>query len=199
MNKCSNYHHGDLRNALIMAAVELIEESGSPEFAISDAAKRAGVSAAAPYRHFKDRNDLLEAICDLYFIGLGEEVAATRAAFPQGSREGIIALGHTYVQYLLSKSAFYNLAWNREQGVEKDPVNRPGFQTFIGAVEAWCNRQELTGADPLDLGIKLWALVHGFAVLHMNRQLQHFMPDADVDNMLTSSANAFLDGMEQGS
>lgn len=202
MNKCNNYHHGDLRNALIMAAVELIEESGSAEFAISDAARRAGVSAAAPYRHFKDRNALLDAVCDLYFIGLGEEAAATRGAYPDGSRNGIIALGHTYLAYVLSRAAFYNLAWTREKDLEtpaEKEVSRPGFQTFIGAVECWCERQEITDADPLDLGIKLWALVHGLAVLEMNGQLRYFMPGAVVSDMLTSSARAFLDGVEQGS
>jgi AcrR family transcriptional regulator len=200
MSKCNNYHHGNLRNALILAAVELIEESGSPEVAISDAAKRAGVSAAAPYRHFKDRNALLDAVYDLYFIGLSAEAGATRAAYLEGSRDCIIALGQMYAQYLMSRAAFYNLAWARNKPVEAEPegqVSRPGFQTFIGAVQDWCNKQGLIDADPLDLGIKLWALVHGLTVLEMNGQLQHFMPGAVASDMLTSSANAFLDGVEQ--
>lgn len=200
MTKCSNYHHGNLRNALIMAAAELIEENGSAEFAISDAARRAGVSAAAPYRHFKDRNALLDAACDLYFIGLGEAVSKTRKSYPEGSRGSIVALGHTYSQYVLSRSAFYNLAWARETETDVPPeeqVSRPGFQTFIGAVKAWCDMQKLADADPLDLGIKLWALVHGLSLLEMNGQLQFNMPGAKVTDMLTSSANAFLDGVEQ--
>lgn len=196
MSKCKNYHHGNLRNALIMATVELIEESGSAEFAISDAAKRAGVSAAAPYRHFKDRNALLDAVCDLYSLGLGEEASNTMAAHTEGSRASIIALGHMYLHYVLSRKAFYNLAWTREQQFESEP-QRPGFQTFIGAVDNWCKKQGLAAADPLDLGIKLWALVHGLAVLEMNGQLHHFMPEANTDDMLASSANAFLDGVEQ--
>ena len=53
----SGYHHGDLRDALILAAAALIEEQGSLSFSITDAAKRAGVSSAAPYRHFHDKND----------------------------------------------------------------------------------------------------------------------------------------------
>ncbi len=96
MTKCKSYHHGDLRNALIMAAVELIEESGAAEFTMADAARRAGVSAAAPYRHFRDRNELREAVSYLYFIGLGEATEATREAWPEGSREAIIALGQMY-------------------------------------------------------------------------------------------------------
>lgn len=196
----SNYHHGDLRNALIMAAVELIEESGSADFAMSDAARRAGVSAAAPYRHFKDRHALLDAVCDLYKIGLGEAATTTRSAYPEGSRESIIALGHMYAGYVMSRSAFYHLAWSREQSGENPEeigADRPGFHTFIGAVEAWCQRQGLRKANPLDLGIKLWGLAHGLAVLKMNGQLDHFMPGADIHDMLETGAKAFLHGVEQ--
>ena len=200
MSKCNPYHHGDLRNALIMAAVALIEDSGSADFAMSDAAKRAGVSAAAPYRHFKDRHALLDAVRDLYIIGLGDAAAQTRDNYPEGSRECIIALGQTYTSYVLSRSAFYNLAWSREESGEasaEDTADHPGFQTFIGAVDAWCRCHGLRKANPLDLGIKLWGLAHGLAVLKMNGQLDHFMPGADIHDMLETGANAFLGGVAQ--
>ncbi|NQY04519.1 MAG: helix-turn-helix transcriptional regulator, partial [Halieaceae bacterium] len=64
------YHHGDLRNALIVAAAELISERGSFDFAMVEAARRAGVSNAAPYRHFRDKEALLEAVGQLGFLGL---------------------------------------------------------------------------------------------------------------------------------
>lgn len=203
MSKCNPYHHGDLRNALIMAAVELIEENGSTEFAIADAARRAGVSAAAPYRHFKDRNALLDAVCELYFIGLGAAATATCDAYAHGSRESVIALGHMYIDYVLSRSDFYRLAWAQGNEANAEPqecaVHRPGFHTFISAVDAWCKQQQLRAADRLDLGLKLWGLAHGLAVLKMNGQMDYFMPGADIHEMLESSANTFLDGVEQES
>ena len=71
MNNSNNgYHHGHLRDSLILAAAALIEEQGSLSFSITDAAKRAGVSSAAPYRHFQDKNDLLDNVRDLAFMGL---------------------------------------------------------------------------------------------------------------------------------
>ena len=57
--RCNNYHHGDLRNALIVAAAELIERDGTLDFSIAEAAASAGVSAAAPYRHFADKEACL--------------------------------------------------------------------------------------------------------------------------------------------
>ena len=200
MSKSGNYHHGDLRNALILAAVELIEERGAPEFALSEAARRAGVSAAAPYRHFKDREALLEAVSELCFIGLGEAALDTRNAWPEGSRESIIALGRMYIEYVSERPAFYNLMWGQDISHERtdpDDTHRPGFYTFVGAVEAWCDKQGLSGCNPLDLAIKLWAMAHGLAVLRINGQIAKFVDDADVVTLLTSSANTFLDGVER--
>ncbi len=199
MSKCGSYHHGNLRNALIMAAVELIEERGSPDFALSEAAKRAGVSAAAPYRHFKDREALIEAVSELCFIGLGEEALATRAAWPEGSRRCVIELGRMYIEYVSARPAFYNLMWGQDtvhEKADRDDEHRPGFYTFVGAVEAWCVKQGLEDCNPLDLAIKLWAMAHGLAVLRINGQIEMFMPEADVVEQLTTSANTFLDGVE---
>ena len=93
-----NYHHGNLRDALILAAATMIENQGSLEFSITDAARQAGVSVAAPYRHFKDKEDLLCSIRDLAFIGLQEAAERTlhESKLPVGSMAMIIALGHCY-------------------------------------------------------------------------------------------------------
>jgi len=201
MTKGSSYHHGDLRNALIMSAVEVIEERGDPEFSISEAARRAGVSAAAPYRHFRDREALLEAVTELCFIGLGEKAEQARAEWPEGSRESILALGKAYLSYVSSRPAFYSLMWSEEttdKKRDKENAERPGFSTFLGAVEAWCDKQALTSTDPLDLALKLWAMAHGLSVLTIGGQLEAFMPGADVMDMLDTSTNAFLDGVEGG-
>ena len=66
-----NYHHGDLRNALIIAAAELIERDGTLEFSMAEAAAKAGVSAAAPYRHFADKDELILAVLDRGHFGYG--------------------------------------------------------------------------------------------------------------------------------
>ena len=199
------YHHGNLRNALIMAAAELIEEAGSPEFAISDAAKRAGVSAAAPYRHFKDRDELLEAVSELCYLGLGEKALETREQFPKGSREGIVELGLCYLDYVVQRPAFYGIMWNdsshdsatpdRQQETEDN--DRAGFAIFVGAVQDWCEAQQLHDYDGIDLAVKMWAMAHGLAVLSIAGKIATFLPDSDVRDMLTSSANTFLDGVEK--
>ena len=78
------YHHGDLRNALIIAAAELIERDGTLEFSMAEAAARAGVSAAAPYRHFADKEELLRAVRELAILGLGHAADKTVSQHPPG-------------------------------------------------------------------------------------------------------------------
>jgi len=102
-----NYHHGDLRNALIVAAAELIERDGTLEFTMAEAATRAGVSSAAPYRHFSDKEELLRAVRQLAILGLGNEAAETVSLHAVGSIEGILAMGHTYLSYARKKRAFF--------------------------------------------------------------------------------------------
>ena len=80
-----SYHHGDLRNALIIAAAELIERDGTLEFSMAEAAARAGVSAAAPYRHFCDKEELLRAVRELAILGLGYAASETVSKYPEGS------------------------------------------------------------------------------------------------------------------
>ena len=77
-----NYHHGDLRNALIVAAAELIERDDTLDFTMAEAAERAGVSAAAPYRHFADKEELLRGVRELAILGLGHAAGETVLEYP---------------------------------------------------------------------------------------------------------------------
>lgn len=194
-----SYHHGDLRNALIVAAAELIEESGSLNFAIADAARRAGVSSAAPYRHFRDKDALLEAVSQLAFFGLGERAYIAAQGTAHGSVETIIALGHTYLSYVVEKSAFYDLMWGdigaRSVDAESFDRKASGFYQLVEAVDAYLQAQKLVNVDVLDAAVKLWALVHGLSAISMSGKLPHFHPKADVPGMLDTATRTFMAGL----
>jgi len=201
--KIQRYHHGNLRNALIQAAAELIEESGSTDFAITDAARRAGVSNAAPYRHFKDRDALLAAVCDLCFYGLWERSLVLQSQYARGSRELIVAIGSGYIRYLSEHSAFYGLMWGDEScaldRAEVQEERASSFQILQEEVALWCEQQGVENRNPTDLAVKLWAIAHGLAVLEFNGHIERFMPGGDVHELLKSSANIFLDGLLRSS
>ena len=76
------YHHGDLKRALTQAALGLVQEKGPKGFTLREVARRAGVSAAAPYRHFADKAQLLAAVATQGFVQLHETLTASTAADP---------------------------------------------------------------------------------------------------------------------
>ena len=137
--RCS-YHHGDLRNALIIAAAELIERDGTLEFSMAEAAARAGVSAAAPYRHFCDKEELLRAVRELAILGLGYAASETVSKYPEGSLEGILAMGHMYLGYARDKRAFFSLMWedrgDMEARREKVAEEHGGFMLLVHLVHS---------------------------------------------------------------
>jgi AcrR family transcriptional regulator len=198
---CKAYHHGDLRNALIIAAGELIEEKGSLDFAMVEAARRANVSSAAPYRHFEDRDALLQAVAEVAFMALDEAVRDTVTLLPRGSRDYLIAQGKTYITFVSRHRAFYDLMWGdiglrRESAVDME-LQTSGFYILVESVKAWCVASGLNNDNPLELAVKFWAMAHGLACLAMNNNIEHIMPGADVYSLFESSANTFLQGLEQ--
>jgi len=193
------YHHGDLRNAMIVAAAELIEESGSLAFSMADAARRAGVSTAAPYRHFRDKEALLDAVSQLGFLGLNETAQRARAGEAPGSIEAIIALGRNYIAFVTEKAPFYDLMWGdigaRTFDAEHFDDKAAGFFTLVETVRAYFDALGLHDVDVLDLSIKLWAMVHGFSAIAMSGKLPHFHPDANVPAMMEAATRSFLHGV----
>ncbi len=92
-----SYHHGDLKRALTSAALSLVAEKGPKGFTLTEAARRAGVSAAAPYRHFADKAELLASVSEQGFLDLHAALSAVDCRGPQApgdrTRERLRALG----------------------------------------------------------------------------------------------------------
>ena len=196
---CNSYHHGDLRNALIVAAAELIAENGSLDFALIDAARRAGVSSAAPYRHFKDKDALLEAVTQVAFMALAELTRGVANSTAPGSVESIIAQGQSYIGFVRDHPEFYDLMWGetgfRAMGSQDMELKTAGFHVLVDTVQTWCDNNRLDDYDALELAVKLWSTAHGLASLAMNRSINRFLPEADVDKLLESSTRTFLEGV----
>lgn len=197
--KSRAYHHGDLRNALIVAAAELIEERGPTDFTMIDTARRANVSSAAPYRHFKDKDALLDAVTELAFIALGEVTQATIALYPDASTEALVALGKTYICFVSEHPAFYDLMWG-DQGMRVMSAHHDtqgsGFHLFVDVAQAWCEANQLQHYNALELSVKMWAMAHGLASLTMSRHIDRWLPEADVYALFENSTLTFLQGLQ---
>ena len=199
--KSKSYHHGNLRNTLIVAAAQLIEERGSLDFAMIDAARRAGVSSAAPYRHFKDKDALLEAVTQVAFMALSETSRNVAASHPQGSTACLIAQGKAYIRFVTDHPEFYDLMWGdmglRAEVTDDSELKTSGFYLLVDAVQHWCEATLIEHYDALELAVRLWGIAHGLACLAMNRHINRFLPDADVYSLFEASTHAFLDGLRR--
>jgi len=210
LNSASSYHHGGLRNALIIAATELIEERGSIEFSMSEAARRAGVSSGAPYRHFKDKEALLVAVAELGFMGLQSAIEDAIAPLPLGSIDRIITSGHAYMRYVIDKHAYYDLMWGESLADYHDRVwsmeqstdaltlspSIQGFNKLVDLVKEWVDAEGLN-TSAREIAVKLLATGHGLVGLHISRRLNRLAPGLCVYECLTSSAHTFLNGVKE--
>lgn len=164
-----SYHHGDLRRALLDAAEAVIAERGVDRFSLREAARRAGVSAAAPAHHFGDARGLLTALATEAFLRFGD---ALEAADPGGSREQRIrAQGLAYVRFALDHRPKFDLMWRYALIDRDDPAYRAAADRAFLILDHMV-RGERASPGPHDASVApsvaCWAIAHGFARLALD-------------------------------
>ena len=144
------YHHGNLREALIRAALELIARKGTAGFTFAEAARFAGVSPAAPYRHFRDRDELMASVA---LRGFEQFEAALRRAWDGGRPDAFSALdriGKAYLEFARGQPAFYSAMFEGGVPVGINPSLREAgeraFATLREAADAICAAMPAAGA-----------------------------------------------------
>ena len=163
--KRDRYHHGDLRVALIDAAVELIAEHGVQAFSLAEASRRLGVAASAPYRHFADRNELLVAAGVRACEVLVATVAAESVAI-DGPSGQLAAAARGYVRFAAENRALFEIifgtALDRSSHPELERAAEPVKSAFQTAARALCDGDPFA-ADRLAVAVA--ATAHGHADL----------------------------------
>jgi AcrR family transcriptional regulator len=164
------YHHGNLKEALVRAALELIAEKGPAGFTFADAARWAGVSPAAPYRHFRDRDALL---ADVAQRGFKEFAAVLAKAWDEGKPEVMAAfdrLGKAYLAFAKREPAYYSAMF--EAGVPLDSdrelreMSENAFAVLRAAAEKLVVLMPPQGRPPaLMVALHVWSVTHGIASL----------------------------------
>jgi AcrR family transcriptional regulator len=156
------YHHGDLRRALLDAAEALMAE-GTDDPSLRAVARRAGVSHAAPYKHFADRHALRAGVAERGFAALGQ--AMTEAAETAHRDERMRAIGRAYVAFALARPARYRLMFGPEfaQGRGTPELDRAARAAF-DALLATQGRGDAPAGDRTK-AVAYWSLVHGLATL----------------------------------
>jgi AcrR family transcriptional regulator len=167
------YHHGDLRTALIEAALSLVEEHGVKGLALSDAARQAGVSVAAPYRHFKDKETLLAEIAAEGFVLFRDVLARAAQTHPKDKVQRLVEMGVAYVDFALEHRSHFKVMW--ESGIPKEnypEVGTVAHQAYLLLEKA---ALDLLPGAPAGrqhaLVAAAWSIVHGYASLTLEGEL----------------------------
>lgn len=158
------YHHGDLPAALVRAAVDLLEENGAAELSLRAAARRAGVSTAAPYRHFADRDALLSAVAAVGYRDLAIDLAAA-SALPE-TAEDFTAIAVAYVEFALDRPGLFRAMF--AEPCDPTSPERVAATTALHEYVRVIVRRAFPTADEESLATALWSMVHGLAFLYLN-------------------------------
>jgi AcrR family transcriptional regulator len=191
----ARYHHGELREALIRATRQLVEERGAENFTLADACRVAGVTTAAPYRHFRGKQEILEEIASRGFDEMTKRAMAVVAEKGEGTLEGIVAMGQAYVAFAANETAVFRLMFGQQPSLKKaEHVLGTGhacFANVIDQVALYCERNHVRG-DAQEIALKLWTFVHGAASLLIDQDYEGVAPQIDVNRLIASATPGLL-------
>lgn len=164
------YHHGNLKEALVRAALALIAEKGPAGFTFADAARWAGVSPAAPYRHYRDRDALMVDVAQRGFELFADALAT---AWDDGRPDvlgGFDRLGKAYLDFAKREPAYYSAMFEAAVPLDADPQLREASERAFGVLRASAEKlvaqMPAAGRPPaLMVALHIWSMTHGIASL----------------------------------
>jgi AcrR family transcriptional regulator len=195
------YHHGNLKEALLRAALELIAQKGPAGFTFAEAARWAGVSPAAPYRHFRDRDELLASVA---LRGFDRFAAVLAQAWDDGRPDAFTALdrlGKAYLQFARTEPAYYSAMF--EAGISlavnsdlRDAGDR-AFSVLRAAAEQICAQLKPQNRAPaLMVALHIWAMSHGIASLFGRGDAARRTLPISAEELLEAGVLVYLRGLD---
>ena len=194
-----NYHHGNLRHALVDATAALIQELGPHSFTMAEAARRAGVSPAAPYRHFKGREDLIEEVARLGFLEFADRL---ETAFDDGRPRVLTAflrMGQAYLDFAAERPGYYMAMFESGISIVGNPdlskASEKAQRVLLQAAEALASRLPADRRPPARMVANhIWAMSHGVVELFSRGKPGRRTP-VEPAEMLESGAIIYLRGL----
>jgi AcrR family transcriptional regulator len=194
----ASYHHGDLRRALMDAALATVAEGGVASLSLREAARRAGVSSAAPYHHFASVDALVGALCEEGFAGLAEAMREGIARAGDDPRARMMEMGKGYVRYAVAHPAHFRMMFTMappDDMMQAAGDGSSGFELMLGGIQSLQAAGLAPGGSAAPLALMAWASVHGLASLLIDGPLAKGLmglPSATLDATLVRT---FVDGL----
>jgi AcrR family transcriptional regulator len=188
------YHHGRLKDALLDAARSLVAERGPAGFTLSEAAKMVGVTAAAPYRHFSDRNDLMSELARRGFEAFAERL---EKAWDNGQPDPTAAfrrMGGAYLDFAREEPGLYSAMFGNVQALNT-PSSGAAADKALAMIHYACaavlRQYGAPDAGARDLALQVWAFSHGVAQLALSGHFQ--TGGADAQAIMASGAGNIVE------
>src|ERR1700709_2729336 len=195
------YHHGNLKEALLQAALGLIAEKGPAGFTFADAARSAGVSPAAPYRHFRDRDELLSSIAQR---GFEMFESALNAAWDDGQPDTVTAferVGKAYLKFAREEPAFYSAMFESGLPVDLNPALQAAGERALRLIRAAAERLAalappgMTRPPALMMALHIWSMSHGVASLFARGDAARRKLPMSAEDLLEAEVLIYLRGL----
>lgn len=194
------YHHGNLREALIAAAIELISRKGPAGFTFADAARHAGVSPAAPYRHFRDRDELLADVARRGFDRFRDALASAWDGGRPDPRTAFERMGRAYLAFARAEPAYFSAMFEAGLSAADHPdLNSAGdgaFQVLRDACERLIATMAPANRPPaLMVALHVWSTAHGIASLFARGDGARRPIPMPPEDLLEAAIIIYLDGL----
>jgi AcrR family transcriptional regulator len=176
MTQRKPYHHGNLREALLQAAIRLIREVGPLAFTLREVARRAGVSHNAPYRHFRNKEELIAAVATEGY----QELTAAMVAAAKEQSDALDRLKHAglaYIRFALRRpehfTVMFEAPFSEQQHPDAARAAKQAFSTLTTLVAECQEKKLLPSGDAGDYALLAWSMVHGIAKLAITGRLPY--------------------------
>lgn len=196
----TRYHHGDLRNALLKAAEALLVEKGAAALSLREVAKVAGVSHTAPYRHFKSKAELLQALAQSGFEQLKQALQASTANAVRDPVQKMIEAGVAYVRQVvrnpeITRLMFGGMVTVKSSG-EHSAASDVAMDTLVAIIEEGIKVEAFRNRDPRELAMVAWTSMHGLSMLLLSNSVDiDTGDDAAAEQLVRSLAENVVYGI----
>ncbi len=195
------YHHGDLRQEILVAARQLMEENSITSLSLREVAKKVGVSHTAPYRHFKDKESLLAGIAAIGFDELAAEISKAAALYPDNPAQQLLEAGHCYMKLVISNPQCIQLMFGNVLPCDDTYPNlrKSGdfaFDSLKIIIQEGQAQGVFKAVDVELMALTAWSSIHGLSMLFAGEHVEAVVSlPAEMQNLTTAVMTTMLEGL----